>query len=95
MMIDISESEAIGAGFDLRLKNYRTFEGYFPLQDNWISIAKGTPNLHDVYLFIKNFFCLLENSLNNSVSTSYSTEKTAHLLETQSDDINLIFNFVP
>ncbi|KFP32174.1 Titin, partial [Colius striatus] len=27
MMVDISESEAIEAGFDLRLKNYRTFEG--------------------------------------------------------------------
>ncbi|XP_009989473.1 PREDICTED: titin-like [Tauraco erythrolophus] len=27
MMIDISESEAIEAGFDIRLKNYRTFEG--------------------------------------------------------------------
>lgn len=26
-MVDISESEAIEAGFDLRLKNYRTFEG--------------------------------------------------------------------
>ncbi|NWT65536.1 TITIN protein, partial [Prunella himalayana] len=27
MMVDISESEAVEAGFDLRLKNYRTFEG--------------------------------------------------------------------
>lgn len=27
MMVDISESEAIEAGFDLRLKNYRAFEG--------------------------------------------------------------------
>ncbi|NXE21879.1 TITIN protein, partial [Ardeotis kori] len=27
MMVDIPESEAIEAGFDLRLKNYRTFEG--------------------------------------------------------------------
>ncbi|KFO13403.1 Titin, partial [Balearica regulorum gibbericeps] len=27
MMVDISQSEAIEAGFDLRLKNYRTFEG--------------------------------------------------------------------
>uniref|UniRef100_A0A493TUK4 Ig-like domain-containing protein n=1 Tax=Anas platyrhynchos platyrhynchos TaxID=8840 RepID=A0A493TUK4_ANAPP len=27
MMVDISESEAIEAGFDLRLKNYRSFEG--------------------------------------------------------------------
>ncbi|NWS55827.1 TITIN protein, partial [Chunga burmeisteri] len=27
MMVDISESEAIEAGFDLRLKNYRIFEG--------------------------------------------------------------------
>ncbi|NXO00169.1 TITIN protein, partial [Rhinopomastus cyanomelas] len=27
MMVDISESEAIEPGFDIRLKNYRTFEG--------------------------------------------------------------------
>ncbi|NXQ36801.1 TITIN protein, partial [Alaudala cheleensis] len=27
MMVDISESEAVEAGFDLKLKNYRTFEG--------------------------------------------------------------------
>ncbi|NXG82258.1 TITIN protein, partial [Stercorarius parasiticus] len=27
MMVDISESEAVEAGFELRLKNYRTFEG--------------------------------------------------------------------
>ncbi|NXI37962.1 TITIN protein, partial [Galbula dea] len=27
MMVDVSESEAMEAGFDLRLKNYRTFEG--------------------------------------------------------------------
>lgn len=27
MMVDISESEATEAGFYLRLKNYRTFEG--------------------------------------------------------------------
>ncbi|NXA48856.1 TITIN protein, partial [Nothocercus julius] len=27
MMVDVSESEAVEAGFDLRLKNYRAFEG--------------------------------------------------------------------
>lgn len=64
MMVDISESEAVEAGFDLRLKNYRTFEGTgvtFHCKTSGYPLPK-VPQICITFFFGKSFDALLEKN---------------------------------
>lgn len=72
MMVDISESEAIEAGFDLRLKNYRTFEGTgvtFHCKTTGYPLPK-VPQTYMTSIYFKNYPLLyLKNPLTSHCQT--------------------------
>lgn len=90
MMVDISESEAIEAGFDLRLKNYRTFEGTgvtFHCKTTGYPLPKVLQTCMTFLYLKKPSGALLENTLNHLTvinSTFYTengkSQKKCHLL---------------
>ena len=78
-MVDISESEAIEAGFDLRLKNYRTFEGTgvtFHCKTTGYPLPK-VPKICMKLISLKNHLVLyLKSPLTSHSQTFYILHKT-------------------